>query len=155
GNDFDLEQARVDEVGEHEIDQPVAPGHRHRGLGAFSGQRPQPPPLAPCEDDRQYPRYRTTHAGIIPGYRLRAIVRREGSGSERVACGLQPVAFSQWCRPARSRNTAPAPIVTSATTAIRSRVGKGRCGALPVLVVPSSSFSSDSTPDGGVLVLRR
>ena len=46
GEDHDLAQPRVDQVGEHQVDQPVLTAERHRRFGAFLGQRQQPPAFA-------------------------------------------------------------------------------------------------------------
>ncbi len=51
---LDLQQARVDQVRQHEVDEPVAPAHRHRRLGAIGGQRPQPSPFAAGQHQRQH-----------------------------------------------------------------------------------------------------
>lgn len=47
----DLGQPRVREIGQDEVDQPVAAPERHRRFGAIGGQRHQPLPLATSEDD--------------------------------------------------------------------------------------------------------
>ena len=49
----DLEIARVDDVGEGEIDEPVDAAERHRGFRTVSSQRHEPLPLAAGEDDGQ------------------------------------------------------------------------------------------------------
>lgn len=41
----------VDQIGEHEIDEPVVSAEWDRGLGPVGGERKQPSPLAPGEDD--------------------------------------------------------------------------------------------------------
>ena len=43
--------AAVDQVGQHEVDQPVLPAERHRGLGPVGRQRHQPLALAAGQDD--------------------------------------------------------------------------------------------------------
>jgi hypothetical protein len=48
----DLEVARVHDVGQREIDQPVDAAERHRRLGTVGGQRHQPLPLTTREHDR-------------------------------------------------------------------------------------------------------
>ncbi len=50
GEHADLEDARVDHAGEHEIDDPVAPAERHRGLGAVAGERIEPLALTARQD---------------------------------------------------------------------------------------------------------
>jgi hypothetical protein len=49
GEHADLPDARVDQVGQREVDQPVEPAERHRRLGPVIGQRRQPPPRRPRE----------------------------------------------------------------------------------------------------------
>src|SRR5206468_13053836 len=50
GEDAQLEDARVDEVREHEVDDTVAAAVRDRRLGAVAGERVEAAPLAPGED---------------------------------------------------------------------------------------------------------
>ena len=51
----DLAVAAVDQVGQHEVDEPVDPAERHGRLGAVGGQRHQALALAAGEDDGQDP----------------------------------------------------------------------------------------------------
>ena len=55
---LDLEQARVDQVRQHEVDEPIAAADRHRGLGAIGGERPQATPFTAGEDHREHVRRR-------------------------------------------------------------------------------------------------
>src|SRR6185312_13768857 len=50
----DPQIARVDEVGQHEVDQPIGAPERNRGLGAIRGQRIQPLALTAGQDDAQH-----------------------------------------------------------------------------------------------------
>src|SRR3712207_8280100 len=61
--------AGVGAVAEREVDEPVRPGVRHRGLGAGPGEQLQPAPLAAGEDqhessDRKSTRLNSSHANI-------------------------------------------------------------------------------------------
>ena len=49
----DREDAAVDEIAEHEVDDPVLAGERHRRLRALIGQRRQPRSLAAGKHERQ------------------------------------------------------------------------------------------------------
>ena len=51
GEHADPVQPGVDQVGQHEVDQPVVAAERHRRLGPVGGERPQPLALAACEHD--------------------------------------------------------------------------------------------------------
>ena len=51
GQDDDLEVAGVGEVGQREVDQPVAAAERDGRLGPVVGQREQPLALSPGQDD--------------------------------------------------------------------------------------------------------
>ena len=54
GGDEDLAQARVDAVGEREVDDPVRPAEGHRRLGALAGERVEPLAGAAGEQDRDH-----------------------------------------------------------------------------------------------------
>jgi hypothetical protein len=53
GQDHDLAVARVHQVGQHEVDEPVDPGERHGGLGPVGRQGHQPLALSTGQDDGQ------------------------------------------------------------------------------------------------------
>ena len=65
----DLEVARVHDVGQGEVDQPVDAAERHRGLGAVGGQRHQPLALATGQHDRQ---------DVLPARYERSCLERSG-----------------------------------------------------------------------------
>src|SRR5687767_6525000 len=48
----DRGNARIDEVAQDEIDEPVAAGKRHRWLGVLRGQRMEPRPFTACQHHR-------------------------------------------------------------------------------------------------------
>ncbi len=58
GQDADLPDAGIGQVRQREVDQPVHPAERHRGLGPVVRQRRQPRPRAAGQHDPQYPRVR-------------------------------------------------------------------------------------------------
>jgi hypothetical protein len=58
----DLAVAAVDEVGQHEVDEPVDAAERHRRLGPVRGERHQALSLAAGEDDREDPLRHGAHA---------------------------------------------------------------------------------------------
>ena len=45
----------VDQVGQHEVDQPVVAAERHRRLGAVRGQRGEPLAFTAGQDDAEHP----------------------------------------------------------------------------------------------------
>lgn len=49
----DLGQARIDQVGQCEVDQPVLAAERHRGLGPVGREGHEPLSLAAGEDDAE------------------------------------------------------------------------------------------------------
>ena len=65
----DPQIAGVDEIGQHEIDQPVGAAEGNRGLGPVRGQRIQPLALTAGQDDAQ-------HVWPLPSW-LKPIGRRE------------------------------------------------------------------------------
>src|SRR6516164_7397404 len=54
GENADSQIAGIDEVGEHEIDQPISATERNRGFGPVRGQRIQPLALTAGQDDAQH-----------------------------------------------------------------------------------------------------
>ncbi len=50
GQHRDVEDARVDAVGEREVDDAIPAGKRHRGLGAHVGENPQTRTGSTCQD---------------------------------------------------------------------------------------------------------
>ena len=60
------QEVGVDQVGQHEVDQPVDAAERHGRLGPVGGQRPQPLALAAREDHPEYPQ-RLCHGSILVG----------------------------------------------------------------------------------------
>ncbi len=56
GEHADPPVSGVDQVGQHEVDQPVVAAERHGRLGPVGGQRPQPLALAAGQDDAEHPR---------------------------------------------------------------------------------------------------
>ena len=53
GQHADAPEAAVHQVGQHEVDQPVAAAEVHGGLAALAGERVQPAALAPGQHERQ------------------------------------------------------------------------------------------------------
>ncbi len=54
GQYADLEETRIDEVGEHEVDKPVGAAEGNRGFSPVSGQRVQPLAFPTGQDDAQH-----------------------------------------------------------------------------------------------------
>ena len=65
GQHDDLEVARVHDVRQCEVDQPVDPRERDRGLGPIGRERHQPLPLTAGQDDREHPRSLDCHVGTV------------------------------------------------------------------------------------------
>ena len=60
----DPQIAGVDEIGQHEVDQPVGAAEGNRGLGAVGGQRIQPLALTAGQDNAQHV-WRFPHASNL------------------------------------------------------------------------------------------
>src|SRR6201997_5527407 len=82
GENADPQVAGIDEVGEHEIDQPIGTTEGNCGFGPVRGQRIQPLALTAGQDNAQ-------HVWCFPhGYKLSAAANRcQGTALTHPPCG--------------------------------------------------------------------
>ena len=123
----DRRKPRVDEVREHEVDQPVDAAERHRRLGPVGGQRHQPLALAAGQHD---PQNLVRHVGNLPP---RARIRRPpgGGDSEGSPLGYRCRSCESRCSPANTRLRSTAVLACTSNTLPASCAGSStsRCTA--------------------------